>query len=111
MLDTVRISIAVSVPSFFAPSLTVIFIGWRVVAADEWQRRLTVDPAAWAYGGLDAFGVHLAQESFHPSAAGHAELGRCVGEFLRTSGAAAACRAGADGHLHVAPSPPAKAAA
>jgi len=83
----------------------------RVVAADEWQRRLTVDPAAWVYGGLDAFGVHLAQESFHPSAAGHAELGRCVGEFLRTSGAAAACRAGADGHLHVAPSPTAKAAA
>jgi lysophospholipase L1-like esterase len=83
----------------------------RVVAADEWQRRLTVDPAAWVYGGLDAFGVHLAQESFHPSAAGHAELGRCVGEFLRTSGAAAACRAGADGHLHAAPSRPATAAA
>ena len=54
-----------------------------MLADDEWQRRLTVDPNALVYGGLDAFGVHLAQESFHPSAAGHAELGRCVGEFLR----------------------------
>jgi hypothetical protein len=31
-LETVWICIAVSVPSFFAPSLMVIFIGWRVVA-------------------------------------------------------------------------------
>jgi hypothetical protein len=51
----------------------------RVLADEEWQRRLTVDPNALVYGGLDAFGIHLAQESFHPSAAGHAELGRCVG--------------------------------
>ncbi len=59
----------------------------RVLADEEWQRRLTVDPNALVYGGLDAFGIHLAQESFHPSAAGHAELGRCVGEFLRAGDA------------------------
>jgi len=106
-------------PAFSADGSRLAFTSDRdgnreiyVAAADGANPvRLTVDPAAWVYGGLDAFGVHLAQESFHPSAAGHAELGRCVGEFLRTSGAAAACRAGADGHLHVAPSPPAKAAA
>ena len=50
-----------------------------------------------------AFGIHLAQESFHPSAAGHAELGRCVGEFLRAGDPTAACRVVADGHLHAAP--------
>ena len=75
----------------------------RVLADEEWQRRLTVDPNALVYGRLDAFGIHLAQESFHPSAAGHAELGRCVGEFLRAGDTSAACRAGADGHLHAAP--------
>ncbi len=34
--------------------------------AQEWQRRITVDPEALVYGGLDAVGYHLAQESFHP---------------------------------------------
>ena len=38
----------------------------QVLADDEWQRRLTVDPNALVYGGLDAIGAHLAQESFHP---------------------------------------------
>lgn len=78
----------------------------QVLADDEWQRRLTVDPDALVHGGLDAFGIHLAQESFHPSAAGHAELGRCVGDFLRGGAAQAACRVGADGRLQVvAPTP------
>jgi lysophospholipase L1-like esterase len=84
----------------------------RTLADQEWQRRLTVDPNALVYGGLDALGIHLAQESFHPSAAGHAELGRCVGEFLRGDAVQAACRVGADGRLAVGPvtgSPPAAA--
>ncbi|HEX5812321.1 MAG TPA: hypothetical protein VFY38_09485, partial [Pseudonocardia sp.] len=83
----------------------------RVLADEEWQRRLTVDPNALVYGGLDAFGIHLAQESFHPSAAGHAELGRCVGEFLRAGDPTAACRVGADGHLHAGPPAASPAAA
>ena len=84
----------------------------QVLADDEWQRRLTVDSNALVYGGLDALGLHLAQESFHPSAAGHAELGRCVGEFLRGDAVQAACRVGGDGHLRVTASvPPASAAA
>jgi lysophospholipase L1-like esterase len=80
----------------------------RATPRDEWQRRITVDPHALVHGGLDAVGVHLAQESFHPSALGHAEIGRCVGEFLRAGDAlprAAACRVGADGHLHAVPRP------
>jgi lysophospholipase L1-like esterase len=80
----------------------------RARPTEEWQRRLTVDPRAWVYGGLDEGTAHLAQASFHPSAAGHAELGRCAGEFLRTAAAGAgqgSCRAGPDGHLHAVPLP------
>jgi lysophospholipase L1-like esterase len=83
----------------------------QVLADDEWQRRLTVDPNALVHGGLDALGIHLAQESFHPSAAGHAELGRCVGEFLRGEMAQAACRVGADGRPQVSPAQAAAPAA
>jgi lysophospholipase L1-like esterase len=75
----------------------------RPLARDEWQRRVTVDPEALVHGGLDAIGVHLAQESFHPSAAGHAQLGRCLGEFLGDGAAAAACVVGDDGLLHARP--------
>jgi hypothetical protein len=72
----------------------------RLVADEEWQRRITVDPQALVYAGLDALGFHLAQESFHPSTVGHAELGRCSAEFLRDGAAEAAWRVGPDGHLH-----------
>jgi lysophospholipase L1-like esterase len=77
----------------------------RTPANEEWQRRITVDAEALVYGGLDAIGYHLAQESFHPSAAGHAEMGRCVREFVRSGVADAACRVGADGRLHAEPAP------
>ena len=66
----------------------------------EWQRRLTVDPYALVNGGLDAIGLHLAQQSFHPNAAAHAQLGRCVTEFVRGGAPAARCLQGADGNLH-----------
>jgi lysophospholipase L1-like esterase len=68
--------------------------------AGEWQRRLTVDPEALVHGGLDAIGIHLAQQSFHPNADAHAQLGRCVTEFVRSGAAGARCLAGADGNLH-----------
>ncbi len=67
----------------------------------EYQRRITVDPEAFVYGGLDAFGYHLAQESFHPNAAAHAEIGRCVGEFVRSGAASGACVTGPDGRNRV----------
>ena len=37
-------------------------------SSTEWQNRITVDPWAWVTGGLDAIGIHMAQESFHPNA-------------------------------------------
>jgi lysophospholipase L1-like esterase len=75
------------------------------VAGADWHRRITVDPEALVYGGLDAVGYHLAQESFHPTAYAHAEMGRCVGEFVRSPDATAACVAGSDGHAHLEPAP------
>ena len=73
----------------------------RSPRSSEYQRRITVDPEAFVYGGLDAFGYHLAQESFHPNAAAHAEIGRCVGDFVRSAAAAGACVTGADGRNRV----------
>ncbi len=63
----------------------------------EWHRRITVDPKAFAYGGLDAFGWHLAQESFHPIAIAHQRIGGCVGALARSGMSSAACVTGADG--------------
>jgi lysophospholipase L1-like esterase len=83
----------------------------KPLQAQEWQRRITVDPEALVYGGLDAIGFHLAQESFHPTAAAHAQMGRCVGEFVRSESSAAACVAGADGRAHLEPAPAAAPAA
>jgi lysophospholipase L1-like esterase len=69
-------------------------------SANEWQNRITVDPWAWVTGGLDAIGIHMAQQSFHPNAKGHAQLGRCVTEFLGSGRSSAQCLAGSDGNLH-----------
>jgi hypothetical protein len=69
-------------------------------ATGEWQRRLTVDPYALVSGGLDAIGLHLAQQSFHPNAAAHDQLGRCLTEFVRAGAGSARCLEGADGALH-----------
>ncbi|MEU4743637.1 GDSL-type esterase/lipase family protein [Actinosynnema sp. NPDC023658] len=68
--------------------------------AGEWQRRLTVDPYALVTGGLDAVGIHLAQQSFHPNAAAHDQLGRCITEFVNAGAGSARCLAGSDGNLH-----------
>jgi hypothetical protein len=73
----------------------------RERSQQEWQRRITVDAGALVHGGLDAVGFHLAQESFHPTAAAHAEMGRCLGEFVRSGRPAGACLVGADGRLHL----------
>ena len=77
----------------------------KPLQAQEWQRRITVDPQALVYGGLDAIGVHLAQESFHPKAAAHAQMGRCIGDLVRSAMPAAACVAGPDATAHLEPAP------
>jgi len=65
----------------------------------EWFRRLAVQ---WSDLHNDDRATHALQESFHPNASGHAQFGRCLGEFLNTSDRAAACLAGSDGNLHSA---------
>jgi lysophospholipase L1-like esterase len=72
--------------------------GHEACSATEWQNPLTVDPEALAEGGI---GFHLVQESFHPNALGHQQLGRCVTEFVAFGRTSAACVIGQDGNLHV----------
>jgi hypothetical protein len=69
----------------------------------EWQRRITVDPWALVFGGLDAVGIHLAQESFHPNATAHAQLGRCVTQFVSSGAASARCLIDGAGNLNAVP--------
>ena len=69
-------------------------------SSTEWQNRVKVDPWAWVTGGLDAIGIHMAQESFHPNAKGHAQLGRCVTEFVNSGANSARCLVGGDGNVH-----------
>lgn len=69
-------------------------------SSSEWQNRVMVDPWAWVHGGLDAIGIHMAQQSFHPNARGHDQLGRCMTEFVNSGAPTAACVEGADGNLH-----------
>lgn len=70
----------------------------RLLPGHEWQRRLTVAPEALLHGGLGALD-HLAQESFHPKAMWHTEVGRCLAVFVSTAAPAGACVPGPDGHL------------
>jgi lysophospholipase L1-like esterase len=67
--------------------------------ASEWFSRLTLQLNDLSQ--LDR-ASHAVQESFHPNAAGHAEFGRCLTEFLGTATGNAACLSGADGNLHAA---------
>ncbi|GEL21367.1 hypothetical protein PSU4_03210 [Pseudonocardia sulfidoxydans NBRC 16205] len=62
----------------------------------EWQRRLTVAPEALRHGGP---GMAMVQESFHPNAAGHAAIGGCLRQFVRSGAPSAACLPTADGPL------------
>ncbi|GAA2806941.1 GDSL-type esterase/lipase family protein [Saccharopolyspora taberi] len=66
-------------------------------AENEWFTRLTVD---WQGTKEDENRApHAMQESFHANAAGHAQFGRCLGEFLASEAPAASCRADERGNL------------
>lgn len=69
-------------------------------AKAEWFTRLTV---RWEDLDDEARAGHAAQESYHANRAGHAQIGRCLTEFLATPAQAAACLPGSDGNLRVAP--------
>jgi lysophospholipase L1-like esterase len=61
----------------------------------EWFTRLAIDFEALRDNTRAS---HAAQESFHPNARGHAQIGRCLSEFLTTTARTAACVA-QDGNL------------
>jgi lysophospholipase L1-like esterase len=67
---------------------------------DEWQRRLTVDPRTLVQRIDDPAVLHLFQESFHPTAAGHTAVAACLTEFVRSGAARAGCVPGRDGLAH-----------
>lgn len=56
--------------------------------ADEWFTRLSVN---FALLRDDRTAGHALQESFHPNAKGHAEIARCVSDFLAGPAGSAAC--------------------
>ncbi|MEU3270372.1 GDSL-type esterase/lipase family protein [Saccharomonospora sp. NPDC006951] len=69
--------------------------------SSEWFTRFTVE---WDDLTDADRASHAIQESFHPNAEGHAQLARCLSEFLATNERSAACLKGEDGNLHAAPS-------
>jgi lysophospholipase L1-like esterase len=68
----------------------------NVPSSQEWVRPLTVRVEQVLYG----IGGHLVQESFHPNARGHDQMGRCLGEFASGGAPSATCLKGGDGNLH-----------
>lgn len=68
----------------------------NVSSSQEWVRPLTVRLAELLYG-VDS---HLVQESFHPNARGHNQIGGCLGEFAVSGASSATCLKGGDGNLH-----------
>lgn len=65
----------------------------------HWQNTITIDPSKLPQG----LNLHVVQQSFHPNAAGHAQIGRCLGEFYRSDANSAQCLAATDGTLHPQP--------
>lgn len=62
----------------------------------RWQNPIVIDPTKLPQG----LTLHVVQQSFHPNARGHAQIGRCLTEFAATTASSARCLAGADGNLH-----------
>jgi lysophospholipase L1-like esterase len=67
-----------------------------VPKSQEWVRPLTVRLEQLLYGVAG----HLVQESFHPNARGHNQMGGCLGEFAVSGAPSATCLKGGDGSLH-----------
>ena len=63
----------------------------------HWITPLTVDASTLLHSADPS---HIVQQSFHPNAAGHAQLGRCLTEFYADGLAEGSCLRGADGNLH-----------
>jgi lysophospholipase L1-like esterase len=65
--------------------------------SQEWVNGLVIDASEI----LNGLGENLVQQSFHPNAAGHVEMGGCLTEFVASSASTARCARGGDGNLHL----------
>lgn len=63
----------------------------------EWITPLILDVGELFESGDPS---HVVQQSFHPNARGHGQLGRCLTEFYARADREGACLRGADGNLH-----------
>jgi lysophospholipase L1-like esterase len=68
-------------------------------AQTEWVRGTFIDLSQLPYG----IGFNVVQQSMHPHHLGHAQLGRCLTEFVALAGREVRCVAGDDGNLHAVP--------
>jgi lysophospholipase L1-like esterase len=62
-----------------------------------WVNPLVVDYSQILWSGITS---HIAQQSYHPNAAGHGQFGRCLTEFAALTAREGSCLAGTDGNLH-----------
>ncbi|GAA2359479.1 GDSL-type esterase/lipase family protein [Saccharopolyspora halophila] len=69
-------------------------------AEGEWFTRLTVD---WESLQDDRRAPHAMQESYHPNAAGQAQIAGCLGQFMATEAPRAACLPDESGNLRAVP--------
>lgn len=69
-------------------------------AAGEWFTRLTVD---WESLQDDRRAPHAMQESYHPNAAGQAQIAGCLGQFMNTEAQRAVCLPDERGNLRAVP--------
>ncbi|MFL6131145.1 MAG: hypothetical protein ACJ73E_19050 [Mycobacteriales bacterium] len=63
----------------------------------EWVNPLIVDVTQLLKSSDPS---HLVQQSFHPNARGHGQLGRCLTEFYAGDTREGGCLRGSDGNLH-----------
>jgi lysophospholipase L1-like esterase len=65
--------------------------------SNEWITPLIIDVGEFFESGDPG---NIVRQSFHPNAAGHGQMGRCLTEFYAGGTREGACRRGADGNLH-----------
>ncbi len=64
--------------------------------SQEWANGVKIDIEEIENG----LGENIVQQSFHPNALGHGQLGGCLTEFYSYGSTNAACTVGGDGNLH-----------
>jgi lysophospholipase L1-like esterase len=67
-----------------------------ISASQQWVTPLNID-LGQLFNGV---GINIVQQSFHPNAQGHAQIGGCLGQFVASGASTATCLRGTDGNLH-----------